>query len=233
MKKIWGIIGAMEIEVSSLQERLSDAEIYKIASMYFYKGSLEGNDVVVVRSGVGKVNAALCTQILVDRFNVSVIINTGMAGSLTDKLNVGDILISSEAMQHDMDATGFGYKKGEIPSADTSLFPASRELMDLALECAKDAVPHIKVMEGRVLTGDQFISDNVKKKELVEEMGGMCAEMEGAAIAQGAFLNKVPFLIIRCISDNADSDAGISFDKFEKMAAENSVALVTSMICRS
>ena len=199
-----GIIGAMEEEVKALADMMSGVETATVAGMVFKKGQFKGKDVVVVRSGIGKVNAAVCTQILADRYNVDCVINTGVAGSLKNEINIGDIVISSDAIQHDMDATGFGYKMGVIPRMPVSVFAADRKLIDAARAACSEAVPEIGVFEGRVVSGDQFITDKDTKKRLVETFAAYCTEMEGAAIAQAAYLNSIPFLIIRAISDKAD-----------------------------
>ena len=199
-----GIIGAMEEEVKALADMMSGVETATVAGMVFKKGQFKGKDVVVVRSGIGKVNAAVCTQILADRYNVDCVINTGVAGSLKNEINIGDIVISSDAIQHDMDATGFGYKMGVIPRMPVSVFEADRKLIDAARAACSEAVPEIGVFEGRVVSGDQFITDKDTKKRLVETFAAYCTEMEGAAIAQAAYLNSIPFLIIRAISDKAD-----------------------------
>ena len=198
-----GIIGAMDEEVKALADMMSGVETATVAGMVFKKGQLKGKDVVVVRSGIGKVNAAVCTQILADRYNVDCVINTGVAGSLKNEINIGDIVISSDAIQHDMDATGFGYKMGVIPRMPVSVFEADRKLIDAARAACSEAVPEIGVFEGRVVSGDQFITDKDTKKRLVETFAAYCTEMEGAAIAQAAYLNSIPFLIIRAISDKA------------------------------
>lgn len=194
-----GIIGAMEEEVKALADMMSGVETATAAGMVFKKGQFKGKDVVVVRSGIGKVNAAVCTQILADKYNVDCVINTGVAGSLKNEINIGDIVISSDAIQHDMDATGFGYKMGVIPRMPVSVFEADRKLIDAARAACSEAVPEIGVFEGRVVSGDQFITDKDTKKRLVETFAAYCTEMEGAAIAQAAYLNNIPFLIIRAI----------------------------------
>ena len=206
-----GIIGAMEEEVKALADMMSGVETATVAGMVFKKGQFKGKDVVVVRSGIGKVNAAVCTQILADRYNVDCVINTGVAGSLKNEINIGDIVISSDAIQHDMDATGFGYKMGVIPRMPVSVFEADRKLIDAARAACSEAVPEIGVFEGRVVSGDQFITDKDTKKRLVETFAAYCTEMEGAAIAQAAYLNSIPFLIIRAISDKADDSASMDY----------------------
>lgn len=229
MKKI-GIIGAMEEEVRRLKEQMEHVDIKRIASMEFYEGSLEGSPVVVVRSGIGKVNAALCTQILVDRYGVSLVINTGVAGSLRNEIDITDIVLSTDALQHDVDATGFGYDIGVIPRMEQSVFQADKELVSIAKKVCVEVLPSLGVHTGRVVSGDQFISDGNKKDWLVKTFDGYCTEMEGAAIAQAAYLNNIPFLVIRAISDKADNSAEMAYSEFEALAIENTVKLLTGLI---
>lgn len=224
-----GIIGAMEIEVQALYERMTDMEIQTVAGMEFHKGVLEGLEVVVVRSGIGKVNAGICSQILVDRYQVDAIVNTGVAGSLKKEINIGDIVLSTVAVQHDVDAGGFGYPAGEIPQMGIKEFPADEALLELARACCKKANPEIQIFTGRVASGDQFIDSKEKKQWIHDTFDACCTEMEGAAIAQAAYLNHVPYLIIRAISDKADDSAHMDYGEFEAKAAEHSVKLVTAM----
>lgn len=230
-KKI-GIIGAMEEEVAALREKLSDVRMLRKASMDFYAGTLYGKQVVVVRSGIGKVNAGICTQILADVYGVDAVINTGIAGSLKAEINIGDIVLSTDTLQHDMDATGFGYELGVIPRMETSCFEADRELLAAAKAACEEAVPEIQVFTGRVVSGDQFISDRQVKERIARIFDGMCTEMEGAAIAQAAYLNQIPFVIIRAISDKADDSATVDYPTFERQAIAHSVALVENLIGR-
>lgn len=231
MKKI-GIIGAMELEVEILKEHMTTTHITQKANMEFYEGTLNGTDVVIVRSGVGKVNAALCVQILADLFDVTAVINTGVAGSLNAGLDIGDILVSKDALHHDVDATIFGYQLGEVPQLGCREFIADRHLSELAVEVCREVNPDIKVSTGRVVSGDQFISSKAVKEHLIQEFHGDCAEMEGASIAHGAYLNKIPFVIIRAISDKADDSARMDYPTFEKAAAIHSARLVESMLPR-
>lgn len=231
IKKI-GIIGAMEEEVMALREKLTDVTSLRKASMDFYSGRLHGVEAVVVRSGIGKVNAGICTQILADVYGVDAVINTGIAGSLRAEINIGDIVISTDALQHDMDATGFGYEPGVIPQMETSCFRADEELLQKAEAACREAVPEIQVFTGRVVSGDQFISDKAVKERIIGQFGGMCTEMEGAAIAQAAYLNGIPFVIIRAISDKADDSATVDYPAFEREAIAHSVALVENFVGR-
>lgn len=225
-----GIIGAMDEEVAKLKETMEQVEITSRASMDFYKGKMSGKDVVVVRSGIGKVNAGICTQILVDMFGVDAVINTGIAGSLNADINIGDIVLSVDALQHDMDATGFGYEPGVIPRMEQSVFLGDEKLRKLAKECCEEVNPDISVFEGRVVSGDQFISDKEKKNYILSTFHGDCTEMEGAAIAQAAYLNNIPFLVIRAISDKADDSATEDYPTFEAKAIAHSVKLVNAIV---
>lgn len=225
-----GIIGAMELEVEELKKAMTVSKIEKRAGMEFYEGTLSGVPVVIVRSGVGKVNAALCTQILADLFQVSHIINTGISGSLNAKLDIGDILISKDALHHDVDATIFGYKPGEVPQLGLREFPADEKLAGLAKEVCERVNPDIHAVLGRVLSGDQFISGDAVKEKLIREYQGDCVEMEGAAIAHSAYLNGIPFVIIRAISDKADNSAQTDYPVFEAAAAKHSAALVKELV---
>lgn len=227
-----GIIGAMDEEVARLKEQMEDAQVQTWAGMEFYRGRINGKEAVVVRSGIGKVNAAVCAQILADRYEVSAIVNTGIAGSLDGKIDIGDIVLSTDTLQHDMDATNFGYPLGQIPRMEVLSFQADRRLLELARTCCKEVNPDIHVYEGRVVSGDQFVSSQEKKEWLIRNFKGSCTEMEGAAIAQAAYLNGIPFLIIRAISDKADNSATMDYPAFEAQAIDHSVNLMLEMIRR-
>lgn len=224
-----GIIGAMDEEVLEIKNALKDVTVETAAGMEFYRGRVNGKEVVVVRSGIGKVNAAVCSQILVDKFGAEAIVNTGIAGSLKAEIDIGDIVLSSDSVQHDMDATGFGYPLGQIPRMETFAFPADRKLLELAEKCCRQVNPDIKTFVGRVVSGDQFISDKGKKQQLIDNFGGFCTEMEGAAIAQVCYLNHIGCLIIRAISDKADDSATVDYPAFEAKAIEHSVKLLLAM----
>lgn len=225
-----GIIGAMEIEVAELKRTMKVNRTVKKAQMEFFEGTLEGAPAVVVRSGIGKVNAAVCTQILADDFGVDGVINTGIAGSLKAEINIGDLVLSTDVLHHDMDATGFGYPLGQIPQMDIFSFHADVKMRKLAKEICERVNPDIKVFEGRIVSGDQFISDKSVKNRIVENFGGYCTEMEGAAIAQTAYLNQIPFLIIRAISDKADDSAVMDYPIFERKAAQHSFRLTKNFV---
>lgn len=227
-----GIIGAMDTEVAKLKELMTDVTVTKKASMEFYQGNLNGAAAVVVQAGIGKVNAACCTQTLIDQFPVSCVINTGIAGSLQAKIDIGDIVLSTDAVEHDMDVTALGYQPGKIPDMEVSAFAADDRLRQIAKESCEKVNPDIHVYEGRVVTGDQFISSKEKKAWLTDTFDGCCAEMEGAAIAHAAYLNQIPFLVVRAISDKADDSAQMDYPTFEAKAIEHSVRLIVEMAGR-
>ncbi len=227
-----GIIGAMEEEVTQLKEAMEVDATEEYASMSFCKGKLCGRDVVVVRSGIGKVNAGICAQILVDRFHVEVLINTGIAGSLDAAIDIGDMMISTDLVEHDMDATGFGYPVGQIPRMEVFSFAADPVLVQKAVDANAEANPDIKTFTGRIVSGDQFVSSGEVKERLISTFQGRCTEMEGAAIAHAAYLNNVSCVIIRAISDKADNSATMDYPAFEKKAIQHSVRLVQNLLPR-
>ena len=225
-----GIIGAMDLEVQALKGLMDNAVVETISTIDFYKGNINGVETVVAVAGVGKVNAAVCTQILIDVFDVKAVINTGIAGSLKAEINIGDLVISSDLVHHDMDAVSFGYPKGQIPQMDVFSFEADRALADLAEKVCEEVNPEIQVFHGRVVSGDQFIADKETKENISTLFAGYCTEMEGAAIAQTAHLNEVPFVVLRAISDKADDSASMDYPTFEKQAVAHSVRLVCGMM---
>ncbi|MCR5031425.1 MAG: 5'-methylthioadenosine/adenosylhomocysteine nucleosidase [Lachnospiraceae bacterium] len=226
----FGIIGAMEIEVSILKADMTVTRTLQKASMEFMEGTIGDTQVVVVRSGIAKVNAGICVQILVDEFHVTHILNTGAAGSLDARIDIGDIVVSTDACYHDVDATIFGYAKGEVPQLGTRFFAADPWLIGKVKEAVSQADPDLHVFEGRVCSGDQFIADNTVKDGIKSEFNGLCTEMEGAAIAQAAYLNQVPFVIIRAISDKADGSKIVDYPVFEEKAAHDCARLVEFLL---
>ena len=220
MKKL-GIIGAMTVEVDTLKAKLSDLKVTQKAGMEFYEGVLEGLPCVVVQCGVGKVNAAMCVQALCDCFAVTNIVNTGVAGSLCAELDIGDFVIGKDAIYHDFKCSDLNpaYVVGQVPGLPVRFFPADETMVRLANEAAqlvhKD---HVKI--GTVASGDQFVCDKQVKEKIIADTGAYCTEMEGAAIAHGAWRNQIPFVIIRAISDKADDSAHMDYPTFEAIAAE-------------
>ena len=226
-----GIIGAMEIEVAILKSKLEDQKVTKIGPMEFFEGKLAGCEVVIVMCGVGKVHAAMCTQVLCSNFGVTHIVNTGVAGSLDAQLDICDVLVSTDAVQHDMDVHYLGYEVGRVPGLNTTAFAADEMLRKLAFEESERIRPgHTKL--GRVATGDQFVCSDEQKAKIIADTGASCTEMEGGSIAQVAYVNQVPFVILRAISDKADGSAELDYPTFEKMAAANCAAVTEALAKR-
>lgn len=227
---VLGIIGAMEEEVEILKGKMEIKDTVEVAGMTFYTGTLHDKDVVLVQSGVGKVNMASCTQILADKFNVTALINSGVAGTLDPELNQGDIVISTDAVQHDFDTTACGDPLGEISRLGISYFEADKNLVEIAKKAATN-IDGLNIKEGRVASGDQFVAGGAIADRIKENFGNVSAvEMEGAAMAQTAYLNKIPFVIIRAISDKADGSAPLSYEEFLPIAAKNAGSLVEKFV---
>ena len=225
-----GIIGAMQVEVEILLGQMENKAARTVAGTTFYSGTLEGVDAVVVQCGVGKVNAALCAQILCDCFAVTHLVNTGIAGSLCAELDIGDLVVSRDAMYHDFDCVHFGYPFGRVPGMDVTAFPADETLTGYAYEAAEAVNPgHTRM--GRIASGDKFVAERNVKEAIIAATQGLCTEMEGAAIAQTAYRNGVPFVILRAISDKADDSAQMDYPTFECIAAHR-CAEVTRRLAR-
>ena len=224
-----GIIGAMEEEVETLLAQLENKTSAAHAGSAFHEGKLEGLDVVVVQCGVGKVNAAICAQILCSVYGVTHLVNTGIAGSLCADLDIGDMVVSTDAMYHDFDTTPFGYPIGKVPGMPVT-YPADETMMAYAFAAAEAVNPgHTRT--GRVASGDQFVSRKDQKQHIIDVSEALCTEMEGAAIAHTAYRNEVPFVILRAISDKADDSAEMDYPTFEKIAAHR-CAEVTKHLAR-
>lgn len=223
-----GIIGAMDEELKLL---LSEMELEKEekANMTFNSGKLMGKNVVVVRCGIGKVNAAICTQVLADDFHVDYVINVGVAGGIGKDILPGDIVIADSLVEHDMDASAFGDKVGQIPRMDTFDFKCDTKLIETAKKVC-DKFDTQKAYIGRIATGDQFVADIDKINWLNSEFGAIACEMEGGSIAHTAYLNKIPFVVIRSISDNANNGAHMDYEKFLPIAIRNSSTILKNMI---
>ena len=228
--EVIGIIGAMDDEVGSLKSSAGVEKTTTIAGMEFCEGVLEGKHVVIVKCGMGKVNAGICAHTLINYFDCTKIINTGVAGSLDDRLNIGDIVVSTDAVQHDFDVSSIGFAKGEIPYTGLFAFPADDGLRAAAVSAVREAAPLIQVFEGRVCSGDQFISTKEQRDEITSSFGGLCCEMEGAAIAQACYLNNVPFVVIRSISDKPSETEASDYKAIEPLAAELCAAIVKYIV---
>lgn len=217
MRKL-GIIGAMSVEVEMLKERMEDKVVSNRAGMEFCEGTLLGLPAVVVQCGVGKVNAAMCAQILCACYGVTHVVNTGIAGSLCADLDIGDLVVSRDAMYHDFDCVHFGYEMGKVPGMDVVAFPADDMLLGYAFAASEAVNPgHTKV--GRVASGDLFVAAKEAKNAIIAKTAALCTEMEGAAIAHTAYRNHIPFVILRAISDKADDSAQMDYPTFEAIAA--------------
>lgn len=225
-----GVIGAMDEEILSLKEKMEIVATKNAVGLTFYIGRFEGKNLVLVKSGIGKVNAAICAQAMIDLYGVDYIIMMGVAGALNEELRVGDIVISTDAVQHDMDTSVLGDPIGTIPRMAESYFKADEELVRLALLSAEEVAKDYRVMTGRIASGDQFICTKEAKAKIRKTVKGDCAEMEGAAVAHACWLNRIPFLIIRAISDTAEEAADISFEEFCVLAAKRSSAIVECML---
>lgn len=225
-----GIIGAMDVEVKHLKETMEVHEVKMIANKEYVEGKIGNLECVVVQCGIGKVSAALSVQILNDYFHVTHVMNTGIAGSLNNDLNIGDIVVSSDAVYHDVDVTNFGYPIGEMPGVGCCYFKADEELMKEAVNAVKSKAPDVNVKVGRVASGDIFVRTKDKKQWIKDTFQADCCEMEGCAIAQAAYLNNLPFVIIRAISDKADESAEETYETFEAKAAQH-CAMITKEMC--
>lgn len=223
-----GIIGAMEEEVAILKNKINALEEIKIAHVIFYKGQLEGKDIVLTQSGIGKVNVTISTTLLIEQFKPDLIINTGSAGALDKALNVGDVVVSDRVMYHDADARAFGYELGQIPQMPAS-FDSDSNLLQKATEAIKEQQLTAKI--GLIVSGDSFIGTFEQRATIKENFkDALAAEMEATAIAQTCYQFNLPFIITRAISDLADGDAGITFDAFLEKAAISSSEIVERLI---
>lgn len=227
----FGIIGAMDVEVQLLVEAMKkNSPILRAnhGGVAFSEGTLGNHQCVVVKSGVGMVNAALCAQMLVDRFGVDHIVNTGVAGSLDSRLDIGEVLVASSAVNHLMDACNFGYAPGQVPGMEGVAFPTDPILAQRCIECAGKL--GVKAVLGAVASGDEFVRTPEEKRRIRDTFAASCCEMEGAAIAQACLVNDVPCVIVRAISDKADGSDAIDYPEFEKRAAATSALLVEALL---
>jgi 5''-methylthioadenosine/S-adenosylhomocysteine nucleosidase len=225
-----GLIGAMEEEVAILKDKLTDREETEAAHSHFYSGRINGMETVLLQSGIGKVNAALGTTLMIDRYHPDVVINTGSAGGTDSALNIGDVVISSGVVHHDVDATAFGYKHGQVPGMP-AVFKPDPDLSQIAAHCARQTLAGHQTVMGVIGTGDSFMADPQRIEKIKALFPGLKAvEMEGAAIAQVCFQFGTPFLIIRALSDIAGKESGITFDQFLRTAAGNSARFILDLL---
>ena len=217
MNKYIGIIAAENEEIEAIKNTMKNVDEVKIYNLTFYRGIINNNNYIVVKCGVGKVNAARTAQILIDKFDVEYIINLGSAGAVNDKLNIGDIVIGQRLVQHDFDLTAFGREKGDIPETG-KIFKCDENLLK---QCEKIEIDNIKITVGTIASGDIFCTDIKMKEKIREKFNCDCVEMEGAAVAQVCYLNKIPFIVIRSISDIPNGKNEIDFNEYLKLASKN------------
>ena len=223
-----GIIGAMKVELEALKARLQDVTVTRISGVDFYSGKLHGTDVVAAVSGVGKVFSAVCAQTMVLKFGVKAIINTGVAGGLSPNLKLGEVAIASQVCQHDMDTSGVGDPKGLISGINKVFIDADPLWVAKAEKAAQKLGIHTET--GVIASGDQFVCDTDRKAWIRDFFRAEAVEMEGAAIGQVCFVNEIPFVVIRSISDDASGHAPVSYESFFKEAAQRAVALTEEML---
>ena len=225
MNKSVGIIVATSEEIKELKNIMVESEKIRIFNLDFYKGKINDKDYVLVKCGVGKVNAARTTQILIDNFDIESIINVGVAGGLNNNINIGDIVIGQKLVQHDFDITAFGYEKGYI-SETGKFFESDRSLIE---KCKKVKIENVKIMLGIIASGDIFCTDIKIKEKIRTKFNSDCVEMEGASIAQTAYLCNIPFLVIRAISDIPNGKNQIDYEEFVEKAAKNCAEFIKQL----
>ncbi|WP_268957512.1 5'-methylthioadenosine/adenosylhomocysteine nucleosidase [Paenibacillus albiflavus] len=223
------LIGAMKEEVEMIISQMDHVTESTKAGILYREGTFRNKQVVVCMTGVGKVNAAVCTQQLIETFGVDAVLFTGVAGALDPALEIGDIVVSTECMQHDMDVTPLGFKRGIIPYQENSIFAADADLVKLA-KASCDKLFSGRAVLGRVLSGDQFIASPDVVRMLRQDLEGACVEMEGSAVAQVCAMHQIPYVVIRSMSDKADGSADVSYAEFTKLAAQNSYSIVEDMV---
>lgn len=225
-----GIIGAMEGEVASLKDSMYISQKVTVAGMEFCIGTLDGKNVVIAQCGMGKVNAGICANTMINQFHATRIINTGVAGSLAE-VGIGDIVISTAGCQHDFDVSPIGFQRAEIPYTGLKEFPADSKLIADAERALATCAPGTNFVKGLICSGDQFIDSASKKNAILEVFpDGICCEMEGGAVAQTCYLNGVPFVIIRAISDNPDGTGTDDYAEFEKEMARKCANIVHYLV---
>lgn len=226
-----GIICALSIEVEGLSEFLCNKQENTYAKMKFVCGTINGKEVVMTECGIGKVNAAMSAQVMIDHYNPDVIINSGIAGSVSRTLHIGDIVISKDCVQHDFDGTQMGDPKGLIQYNDETRIdiPVSSEVAEKLFDACKD-IPDTNVVLGRIATGDIFVAEKSMRNAIAEEFSALACEMEGGAVAQVCYRNEVPCAVLRCISDDFDENEFMDFMQFRFVAADKSIAAIKNFL---
>ncbi|WP_431798748.1 5'-methylthioadenosine/S-adenosylhomocysteine nucleosidase [Halobacillus andaensis] len=223
-----GIIGAMDEEIERLKNEMKVREVHHAADSIFIEGELCNHSVVLLKSGIGKVNAAIATTIMHERFSVDRVINTGSAGGFAKELEVGDLVISSLVTHHDVDVTAFKYEYGQVPGLP-AMFAADEELIELAMRAVQST--DVKAKKGIIATGDSFMQEESRVNFVRDKFPEMiAAEMEAAAIAQVCYKYETPFVVIRALSDIAGKESSISFEQFLPKAANNAAVMILAML---
>ncbi|MBR2714899.1 MAG: 5'-methylthioadenosine/adenosylhomocysteine nucleosidase [Ruminococcus sp.] len=226
-----GIICALSIEVEGIAKLLENKTEKTYAKMKYVSGTINGKEVVMTECGIGKVNAAMSTQVMIDKYNPSLIINSGIAGSVSRKLKIGDIVISDDCVQHDFDGTQMGDPKGLIQYNDEKRIdiPADKEIAMKLFESCK-GLENTNILMGRIATGDIFVADKAMRQAIADEFSALACEMEGGAVAQVCYRNDVPFSVLRCISDDFDENQFMDFMEFRVIAAEKSISAIQNFL---
>ena len=225
-----GIICALKIEVDGLKALMENPETVEKAGLEFYSGKIFDKDVVLLECGVGKVNAAVGTQVMIDLYKPDVLINSGIAGSLTKQLTVGDIVVSRDCVEHDFNCTELGEPRGQLwfPNEKRIEIPADEEVANKLYECCQNLGSHVKL--GRIATGDVFITYRLKRENIAVEFDALCCEMEGAAVGHVCYMNKVPFAILRSISDDLKFNKPENYEEFKHLAADRAIKAIKKFI---
>ncbi|MBQ3692018.1 MAG: 5'-methylthioadenosine/adenosylhomocysteine nucleosidase [Clostridia bacterium] len=225
-----GIIGAMQIEIDGIKALMENSVTINISGIEFVKGSISGKSIVTAVCGIGKVFSAVCAQTMILGFNPDVIINMGVAGTLTDELSIGDVAVADKVVQHDIDTTALGDEPGLISGLNVVYIPTDDKISGILAESVKEI--GLKCKTGTIATGDCFINDNNKKQSIIDNFSAIACEMEGGAIAQACYINNVPFSILRAISDGGDENSHLDYSSFLKKAAEASIEVIKKFIVR-
>lgn len=223
-----GIIAAMKAEIESVKNEMTDKTVKTVSGVEFVSGKFKGKDVVVAQCGIGKVFAAICTQTMILMYHPDVILNTGVGGTLTTELSVGDIALSLDVVQHDMDTSPLGDPVGLVSGVNVVHFPADSRMYSELSKSADDLGINNRV--GTIASGDQFIASAEKKENIKNNFSAIACEMEGAAIGHVCYVNKTPFAVVRAISDSADDSSGMDYGEFLALAAERSFGVVSAFV---
>lgn len=223
-----GIIGAMDIEVDSIKALLSEKSQTTVSGITFIKGKYKKEDVVVAKCGVGKVFSALCTEAMILTFSPDMIINVGVAGALDKRLKIGDVVIASGVVQHDMDTSPLGDPIGLLSGIDKVEISSDEDIVSRLCDAAKSV--GVRYIVGTIATGDQFVASDNTKQFITDNFGAVSCEMEGGACGQVCYVNKVPFCVLRTMSDQADGNASVDFPTLCKMASENNTGIVKAFL---